>query len=128
MNNDTFTAVFLSSPEATLRVVDMNRGLVLTTSRLGYMDNEPFDLKIRLCARGYEIVEGCIWEENEAGMLTTAVVRRAPERYRVLLACGDTVFTEMPPLGHAYPCGDHMGHQRVLRVLDSLVPDSNGPR
>jgi len=121
MNTDTFTAVVAETPEPTLRVVDMNRGVVLTTSRLGYLDNEPGNWTIRLRARGYQIVEGCVWEENEAGLMTTAVVRRSPERYRVLLACGDTVFTEMPPLGHAYPCNDHMGHQRVFRVLDTVA-------
>lgn len=127
MNTDTFTAVLADTPEPTLRVVDMRRGIVLTTSRLGYMDNDPGNWTMRLRARGYDLVEGCVWEENEAGLMTTAVVRRSPERYRVLLSCGDTVFTEMPPLGHAYPCMDHMGHQRILNVLDSMAT-ANGTR
>jgi hypothetical protein len=123
--DDTFKVVFADNGVPTMTITDLDRGVTL--NRLYFTPQEVTirlteitrRLTIKLRMRGFEIAPGNDWVMNDLNGYSVDAVRRRPERYRMLLACGCTVWADYPPLSSHWPCSDHMpDRQRVTSYYD----------
>lgn len=133
---DTFKAVFLMDGPPSLTITDLARGIVLTTitqfraEELGPRGFHAVYMNVKLASRGYVVPEEL--RANTSTLLngwtmtmdgyTTDVVRRTNERYRMVLHCGCTEWSDYPPVSTMSQCMQHpsYGRQPILRYIDRV--------